>query len=158
MKIKIIIVSSVLIILVLALILYLLLTYNSKAQDISSILQIPIIEDQIINAESRTEGDSTKLTIYTEQSFSLEELPIFDLTQYEGSQLYDELINLINKSNMNINELKIKIKPLTYTIKKGVFGSVNVDSFIYIITENHKNTIIFAIIPNGVVLPLTYRP
>ena len=68
MKIKIIIVSSVLIILVLALILYFLLTYNSKAQDISSILQIPIIEDKIINAESRTEGDSTKLTIYTEQS------------------------------------------------------------------------------------------
>ena len=71
MKAKKIIVSSVIIILVLALILYLLLTYNSKAQDISSILQIPIIEDQIINAESRTEGDSTKLTIYTEQSFSL---------------------------------------------------------------------------------------
>lgn len=158
MKLKIIIALSILIIVVLALILYLFLTYNPKAQDISSILKIQIEEDKILNIESRIDGDSTILTIYTEQSFSIEELPIFDLTQYEGTALHDELTNLINKNNMNIKRLKIKLKPLTYTIKEGVFRSVDIDSSCYIITENHKDTLILAIIPNGVILPSAYRP
>ena len=98
------------------------------------------------------------MILHTDQYLSLEKLSSFDIAQIEGSILYDEFTGLIKENNMDIENVDIKLNSVSYRISEGIFSSAIIDNSVYIITEDHKNTIIYAIIPNGVVLPSKYRP
>lgn len=159
MNIKIIIIITISVIIILAL-LYFLFFYNNKnEQNIISILELPITEDQILKKESLAQSDnSTILILNIDHDIQVEKSSLFDISSYEGSKLYDDLTTLISENDMSIDEAEIKIYHVEYSIKKGFFNEDITPRSVYIITGNRGNTIVYTSVPAGVVLPREYRP
>jgi len=158
MNTKIIIIIAISAIIILAL-LYFLFFSNKNEQNIMSILELPITDDQILKKESRGQSDnSTILILNIDHDIQVEKSSLFDIASYEGSKLYDDLTTLISENDMSIDEAEIKIYHVEYSIKKGFFNEDITPRSVYIITGNRGNTIVYTSVPAGVVLPREYRP
>ena len=156
MKIKIAIVIACSVIIVIALLYLLFVKDNTGVQEIMSLLELPITDEQILSTISRTQSDdSITLTLVIDHEFFIEKSAPFDLAQCEGSRLYNDLTALIKENDMSIEEAIVKLYHIEYAIKTGIFSKVAIPRSIYIITGNRKNTLIFTNIPKGVRLPNT---
>ncbi len=134
---------------------YLFFKQNQDEQDIVSILKLPIKKEQIMKMESQIQSDnSIDLKLIIEHDFCVENFSApFNIGQYKGSRLYDELAALIKENNMSIEETTIHVYHVTHSIKKGFFSEVQIPRPVYIIIGNSNNTIIYTNIPEGVTLP-----
>ena len=147
------------VIIVFALLYFLFFNNNKNEQSIMSILELPFPEDLILKKESRAQSDSSIVLILSiDHGGQVEKSSKFDIASYEGSKLYDDLVTLINENDMSINEAKIWVYHVEHRIKAGFFSVVSIPHPVYLITGNGSHTLVYTIIPEGVVLPLEYLP
>ena len=123
MKIKITIVFSVIIIF--TLFYFLFFNNNKSKQNIISILESPITEDQILEKESQSQSDNSIILILKiDHDIQVEKSSLFDIAPYKGSKLYDDLANLIDENDMSIDEADIRIYHVEYSVKKGFSSKI----------------------------------
>ena len=133
---------------------YLTITQEKRLnqEDIISILGLPIAKEDILDMKiDYTSNDTTMITFTIRYNESLEKPAVFDISQYENTYLYEELLRVIDYNNIANDDVEIQTYFITYERLFGVRSSLA----IYIIIGNcdgEKRMVFYTVFPEHVII------
>jgi len=121
-----------------------------RLSELITLFKLPIASEQLLDrlVENSHDG-STSIALIFDYDESIEKPTIFDLDEYKNYLIYDELIKIIELSNLDKSDVTVQTYFVGYRNRFGINSSLQV--YVIIGSINNANVmVIYSVLPERI--------